>query len=297
MSLTLQEFLQQATAELRHHSPTARLDGEVLAMHVCGLTRAQLITRADDILSPSQLQTLQDLLARRSTGEPVAYLTGEREFWSMPLRVTRATLIPRPDTEILVEQALARIPQEATWRIADLGTGSGAIALAIAQERPHCHLIATDLSATALAIAQDNAHRLGINNIEFRLGSWAAPLQNERLEMIVSNPPYVRRDDPHLHQGDVRYEPFNALIGGDDGLQAIREITGLVAPLLKPSGWLLLEHGHDQAGETMMILLKNGFSGCLCYKDLTQYDRITVGQWSGDNPSIHLPVRPLPWQM
>lgn len=278
MSLTLQGFIQQATAALRHHSPTPRLDSEVLAMHVCGLTRAQLITRADDTLKPSQQQTLQDLLARRTAGEPVAYLTGEREFWSMPLHVTRATLIPRPDTEILVEQALARIPKEAAWRIADLGTGSGAIALAIARERPHCHIVATDISATALAVAQDNAQRHGITNITLREGSWQLPLRGEIFDVVVSNPPYLREDDAYLTVGDVQFEPRLALVASRDGLEAIRTIAHHTKPFLKPGGWLILEHGFDQAEAVRTILQAEGYSGLQRYQDLAGHERVSLGQ-------------------
>ena len=282
MSLTLQQFIQQATTELLNHSPTARLDGEVLAMHVCGLHRAQLITCADTPLSSQQEQTLSALLARRKAGTPVAYLTGEREFWSMLLKVTPDTLIPRPETELLVEHALMLIPSNVNWRIADLGTGSGAIALAIAHERPQCQLIATDISDATLAIARENARHHGISNIEFRQGSWTAPFKNESIDMIVSNPPYIRKHDPHLDQGDVRFEPRNALIAGDDGLQAIRNIAELAAHHLRAAGWLLLEHGYDQAEDVAKILQANGFRDCLCHKDLAQCDRVTLGRIPGD---------------
>ncbi len=278
MGLTLQEFIQQATAELHNHSPTARLDSEVLIMYVCALNRAQLITHADTLLSAPQQQTLRTLLARRKTGVPVAYLTGEREFWSMALQVTDATLIPRPDTETLVEQALARIPRDATWRIADLGTGSGAIALALAFERTCCHIVATDISAPALAVARGNAERHGLNNIEFRMGSWQLPLQDERLDMVVSNPPYLRDDDTHLFEGDVRFEPRHALAAGDDGLDAIRSIARHIKPLLNRGGWLLLEHGFAQARAVSEILRAEGYADIQCYQDLAGHDRVSLGR-------------------
>ncbi len=251
-------------------------------MHVCGLNRAQLITHADHHLSPPQHQALQDLLARRLAGEPVAYLTGEREFWSMPLRVTRATLIPRPDTELLVEQALARIPQEAAWRIADLGTGSGAIALAIAQARPHCHIVATDISALALTVACDNARRHGITNITFREGSWQLPLQGEVFDVVVSNPPYLREDDTHLKVGDVQFEPRLALVAGKEGLEAIRTIAHHTQPFLKHGGWLILEHGFEQADAVRTILQTEGYSGLQRYQDLAGHERVSLGQRQRD---------------
>ena len=278
MNLSLQEFIQQATAELRGRSPSARLDSEVLVMHVCKLSRAQLITRADHPLGTPQHQALQGLLARRKAGEPVAYLTGEREFWSMTLQVTSATLVPRPDTEILVEQALARIPQDAVWRIADLGTGSGAIALALAQKRPRCHIVATDISTQTLAVARGNAERHGIANITFREGSWHLPLQDEIFDMVVSNPPYLREDDDHLLAGDVAFEPRQALVAGEDGLGAIRAIAHHIQPSLNSGGWLILEHGFDQAYAVRTILQAEGYSKIQCCQDLAGHERVSLGQ-------------------
>ena len=316
MSLTLGDALVAAVAALTPTSPTPRLDAEVLLMHVLGLMRAELVTRAGQSLTAAQAQQLRALLERRQAGEPVAYLTGEREFWSLRLKVTPATLIPRPETELLVEQALARIPPDAHWNIADLGTGSGAIAIAIAHERPHCRVHACDHSATALDVARANAARLGTTNIEFSHGDWFAPLARRTLEMIVSNPPYVRADDPHLNEGDVRFEPRTALIGGPDGLDAIRLIakqafarlmpgggarfprrssfgSGRQAAVSKPrgtgahaavpegaslsraGGWLLLEHGHDQAAAVADILTAAGFCEILCHRDLAGHDRVT----------------------
>ena len=191
-------------------------------MHVCGLDRSSLITRSDIALTGEQQHKLENLLGRRKRGEPAAYITGVREFWSMELNVSSATLIPRPETELLVEKALERIPENAEWTIADLGTGSGAIALALAKERPKCRVIATDVSPAALDVARSNRDKFDFRNIELRAGDWFAPLAGESLDMIVSNPPYVRAKDPHLQKGDVRYEPAAALVSGPDGLDAIR---------------------------------------------------------------------------
>lgn len=244
-------------------------------MHVCTLDRAQLITRANTLLTPEQEQTLQALLAQRRAGVPIAYVTGVREFWSMVLSVTPDTLIPRPDTEILVERALALIPPNTPWHIADLGTGSGAIALALAQERPRCRIVATDISTAALAVARANATRHGLDNIEFRVGAWQTPLGQEQFEMIVSNPPYIRLSDAHLSQGDVRFEPSVALISGGDGLDAIRHIARHSPPRLKSGGWLLLEHGFDQAEAVGNILRGNDYEKITTFQDYAGLARVT----------------------
>lgn len=274
--LTLYRFLGDATQRLSVTCPTPRLDAEVLAMHVTGLGRAQLITRANDPLTAENQSQLEQLLARRAGGEPVAYLTGRREFWSMELAVTPDVLIPRPETELLVEQALARIPAGAGWTVADLGTGSGAVALAIASERPGCRVLATDTSQPALAVARANAQRLGIGNVEFRHGDWLAPLAGERVEMLVSNPPYIAAGDPHLEQGDVRFEPRVALAAGVDGLDAIRRIAAGAGAHLKPGGWLLLEHGGDQGKPVARLLQEHGYRNICGYPDLAALDRVTV---------------------
>jgi len=277
LAVTIEQFMREATQQLSASSPTARLDAEVLLMYVTGLARTALITHAHDPLSAECEQRLRELLARRADGEPVAYLTGIREFWSMELNVTRDVLIPRPETELLVERALAHIPDDAGWTIADLGTGSGAVALAIAKERPGCQVIATDASAAAISVARGNAQRLGIANVEFRHGDWFTPLADSKLEIIVSNPPYVREGDPHLTQGDVRFEPRAALTAGKDGLDAMRTIAANARAHLKPNGWLLLEHGYDQAQAIRVILVESGFRDVFTYPDLAGQDRITEG--------------------
>ncbi len=317
MALTYGTALRDAIVALTASSPTPRLDAEVLLRHVTGSTPTGLIAGADRPLGADEMRRLGGLVSRRERGEPIAYLTGEREFWSLRLKVTPATLIPRPETELLVEKALAHIPPQARWNIADLGTGSGAIALAIAHERPLCQVHACDHSAAALDVARANAARLGIANIEFFHGDWLAPLTCRTLEMIVSNPPYVRADDPHLNEGDVRFEPRAALIGGPEGLDAIRVIaqqafaclmpgggarfprrssfgsgrraagseprgTGALAAvpegasLSRAGGFLLLEHGHDQAATVAGILTAAGFCEILCHHDLAGHDRVTV---------------------
>lgn len=266
---------------MRETSDTPRLDAEVLLMHVCRISRSALITRGDEALSPPQLTQWRALLERRRRGEPVAYLTREREFWSMTLQVTDATLIPRPDTETLVEQALVRLPREARWSVADLGTGSGAVALAIARERPGCRLVATDVSAAALEVARTNAQRHGIGNIEFRQGSWGLPLQDERFDMIVSNPPYLRTQDAHLLRGDVRFEPRAALVAGPEGWEAIRAIARSIPACLRAGGWLLLEHGFDQGPVVREILRTEGYINLECHGDLAGHGRVSLGQRRG----------------
>jgi release factor glutamine methyltransferase len=269
------EFLAHAAARLGGTSPTPRLDAEVLVIHVCGLTRSELITKAGTELCGTASARLEQLLARRIRGEPIAYLTGHREFWSLDLVVTPAVLIPRPETELLVERALALIPADAAWTIADLGTGSGAIACALAKERPRCRVIAIDASPEALAVAHENVRRLGLTNVELRNGEWCAPLADTRCELIVSNPPYVAEGDPHLTQGDLRFEPRAALVSGVDGLDAIRGIANDAPVYLKPDGWLLLEHGYDQARAITPILRSARFESVACYRDPAGNARVT----------------------
>jgi len=277
MASTLDQIIRQATQQLAASSSSPRLDAEVLLMFVTGLTRTALITRAQEALLPEHEERLHALLARRARGEPVAYLTGRREFWSLDLCVTPDVLIPRPDTELLVEQALACIPGESEWTIADLGTGSGAVALAIAKERPRCRVIATDASDAALAIAQANAIRLAIANIEFRHGEWLDPLADEVLDMIVSNPPYIAEQDPHLTQGDVRFEPRSALVAGADGLSAIRVIACDARWHLRRGGFLLLEHGFDQAPAVRAVLVGQGYEAVATCPDLQGLPRVSFG--------------------
>lgn len=278
MASTIDQIIRQATQQLAASSPSPRLDAEVLLMHVTGLARTALITRAQELVPPESEERLKELLTRRVRGEPVAYLTGRREFWSLELNVTPDVLIPRPETELLVEQALTRIPEDSDWTIADLGTGSGAIALAIATERPHCRLIATDNSAAALAVARVNATRLGIAKVEFRHGEWLKPLTGMRFDVIVSNPPYVRANDPHLTQGDVRFEPDSALVAGADGLDAIRRIAVDALSYLRLGGWLLLEHGHDQAKSVRALLESHGYDVVASCRDIAGHERVTAGR-------------------
>ncbi len=253
-------------------------DAALLLAHALGKPRSWLFAHADDVLGEADLARFDGLLARRVAGEPVAYLTGARGFWTLDLAVTPATLIPRPETELLVELALARLPVDAPLRVADLGTGSGAIALSLAKERPRARVVATDASPEALEVARGNTVRNGIGNVAFRLGSWLAPLAGECFDLIASNPPYIADGDPHLSQGDLRFEPAMALSCGPDGLDAIRIIVRDAPACLRPGGWLLLEHGWDQGEAVRALLAEAGFVDAATARDLEGRDRITLGR-------------------
>ena len=244
-------------------------------MRVCGFTRAELVTRADRALSEEQARHLEGLVARRYGGEPVAYLTGRREFWSMELDVSPATLIPRPETELLIELALASIPVGARWTVFDIGTGCGAIALALAKERPQCRIIASDRCVNALQIAEGNAQKHGLSHVEFRAGHWFAPLTVECAHIIISNPPYVRHDDPHLRDPSLRFEPAHALMGGRDGLDGIRYLIRHAPRHLHADGWLLLEHGYEQAASVAHLMRGCGYRRIRTHRDHAERDRAT----------------------
>jgi release factor glutamine methyltransferase len=276
---SIDDTLRLASAALMHVSTSPRLDAEVLLMHVAGISRAELLAHPERRLRPRQQHRFEGLLERRRRGEPVAYLRGMREFWSMELKVSRDTLIPRPETELLVEQALARIPENTELTLFDVGTGCGALALALAKERPCCRVVATDHSLTALRIARQNAELHSLAHVQLRAGDWFAPLAGECAHLIVSNPPYVRRDDAHLGLGDVlRFEPECALIAGQDGLAAIRRITQQARHHLHPGGWLLLEHAHDQGPAVAQLMHRQGYREIKCYRDGAGLDRVSAGR-------------------
>jgi release factor glutamine methyltransferase len=273
---------EQATRlDARLRQARARIDGsdaELLMAHVLDRPRSWLYAHAETLLSPGVAERFEALVARRVQGVPVAYLTGRRGFWSFELAVTPDTLIPRPETELLVEAALQRLPPGRRLRVADLGTGSGAIALAIASERPLADVVATDRSEAALAVARGNAGTLGIANVAFRAGDWCAPLQGERFDLVASNPPYIAGDDAHLQAGDLRYEPGLALTPGGDGLDAIRAIASGAPGCLLPGGWLLVEHGHDQGDAVRALLADAGLVEVATLPDLEGRDRVGVGR-------------------
>ncbi len=253
-------------------------EADLLIAHALGRSRAWLFAHGEYVPDASQRAEIERLLGARARGAPIAQLTGKRGFWTFELGVNQHTLIPRPETELLVELALARLPVEAQLTVADLGTGTGAIALALASDRPLLQVIATDASADALAVARTNAASLAIDNVEFRLGDWCAALDaNEPLDMIVSNPPYVGDDDPHLEQGDLRFEPRSALVSGLDGLDAIRQIVSQAPEYLAPGGWLLLEHGQSQGSAVRELLLAAGWGDVQTARDLEMRERVTLG--------------------
>jgi len=255
----------------------ARREAEWLAEQALGVGRAWLFAHADDAVKPEVCARYLALLARRAAGEPLAYLLGRAGFWTLDLEVTPATLIPRPETELLVEAALARLPEANALCIADLGTGSGAIALALASERPQARVLATDASAAALEVARRNAARNDIVNVAFRQGDWLEPLAGERFDLIASNPPYIAQGDPHLGRGDLRFEPATALASGADGLDALRTLARDAPTHLVPGGWLLLEHGWDQGAAVRGLLRDAGFQRIETLRDLEDRERVTLG--------------------
>jgi len=255
----------------------ARREAEWLAEQALGVGRAWLFAHANDAVKPEVCARYLALLARRAAGEPLAYLLGRAGFWTLDLEVTPATLIPRPETELLVEAALARLPEANALCIADLGTGSGAIALALASERPQARVLATDASAAALEVARRNAARNDIVNVAFRQGDWLEPLAGERFDLIASNPPYIAQGDPHLGRGDLRFEPATALASGADGLDALRTLARDAPTHLVPGGWLLLEHGWDQGAAVRGLLRDAGFQRIETLRDLEDRERVTLG--------------------
>lgn len=275
---TVKGLLQEA-AEKITDSDTARLDAEVLLSHVLDRNRAWLYTWPDKVLASGLADQFRALLERRSAGEPVAHLTGVREFWGLELACNNSTLIPRPETELLVEQALQLLlPDRA--QVLDLGTGTGAIALALAHERPKWHLRGTDNSAGAIALARANAKKHGIRNVKWFKGDWFQPLDADvRFDLILSNPPYIAEGDALLEQGDVRFEPRSALVSGEDGLDAIRRLVASAGYWLNPKGWILLEHGYNQASDVRQILAAQGFNSIASFEDLAGHKRATLGRW------------------
>ncbi|HEY0333838.1 MAG TPA: peptide chain release factor N(5)-glutamine methyltransferase [Stenotrophomonas sp.] len=271
--LLLNELLRETAAGLE------RADAEALLLHALGRDRAWLFAHGRDPAPAEVVEVFKALVERRAAGEPVAYLTGRRGFWTLDLEVTPATLIPRPETERLVELALERLDAKPGRAIADLGTGSGAIALALASERPQAQVVAVDASEAALKVAQANADRYGLSRVQFRRGSWLAPLAGECYDLIASNPPYIAATDQHLDQGDLRYEPRSALSAGQDGLDDIRTIIRDAPEHLRGGGWLLLEHGCDQGPAVAHGLRERGFEAVQTWQDLEGRDRVSGGRW------------------
>lgn len=278
-SVTVAQVIGSAANQLHPHVDAARLEAELLLGHLLGKSRSWLIAWSDTRLDDQQLQLYTNLVDQRIQGVPIAQLTGEREFWSLPLRVTADTLIPRPETELLVEICLDLYPAGSGITVADLGTGSGAIALAIATERPTWCILATDKSQQALDVAIHNAKTLQLDNIQLLQGNWFDALQaNTRVEILLSNPPYIPMDDPHLQQGDLRFEPRTALASGNDGLDAIRLIISKASDYLKPGGYLLLEHGYNQGSAVRQLMHQSALGEINTLTDLAGHERVTIGR-------------------
>lgn len=255
----------------------ASLEARLLLQHILNVNRAWLIAHDIDFVEENAQIAFEALVARRINGEPIAYILGERDFYGLPLKVTSDTLIPRPDTETLVEAALAKIPDNKTSSILDLGTGTGAVALAIAKYRKNAEVLAVDASEAALAIAQENGKHLNIPNVKFILSDWFNALEKKCFDVIVSNPPYIEQEDVHLSQGDLRFEPLSALASGEDGLDDIRQIIQHAPTHLNPKGWLMLEHGYHQASAVRDLLEQTGFVEVASVLDLAGIQRVTIG--------------------
>ncbi|MEQ4760279.1 peptide chain release factor N(5)-glutamine methyltransferase [Klebsiella aerogenes] len=275
--MTFRQWLTQAIARLGA-SDIPRRDAEILLGHVTGKARTWILAFDETVLTAEQLAELEALLARRLNGEPVAHLVGQREFWSLPLFVSPATLIPRPDTECLVEQALVRLPQTAC-RILDLGTGTGAIALALASERADCKVTAVDFMPDAAALAARNAAHLALNNVTVLQSDWFSALKGQRFAMIVSNPPYIDETDPHLAEGDVRFEPRTALVAADQGLADLAHIIREGRQYLLPNAYMLLEHGWKQGEAVRALFNEAGYLDVETCRDYGDNERLTLGRW------------------
>lgn len=275
--MTIDDALREAAGRLVM-SRTARLDAEVLLAHVCETNRTWLYTWGDRELTATQHEAFQQLVAQRIEGLPVAYLVGSREFWGLRLETSPATLIPRPDTERLVEVALEFATPPA-GELLDLGTGTGAIALAFASERPGWRVTGVDLAPDAVTLAQANARQLAIANARFLESDWFSALAGHRFDLIVSNPPYIADDDPHLLRDDVRFEPRSALVAEASGMSDLEWLAGRAPDHLQPGGWLWMEHGHTQAALVREVLLRRGFRDVDSRRDLAGHERVTGGRW------------------
>jgi len=277
--MRLDAALADATDRLSNTSESPRLDAEILLCRTIDMPRSYLFAHPEDELDELAQERFASLLDRRVGGEPMAYIMGMKEFWSHELFVSPATLVPRPETELLVDLALREIPRKAEWEILDLGTGSGAIAIAIAGDRQMCQVTAVDISEDALAVARENVRALSLGNVELVHGNWTEPVQGQAFNVIVSNPPYVRKDDEALLK--LQHEPQSALAAGEDGLDAIRVLAAKSAALLEDEGLLLIEHGADQASDVAALLEGHGWADICCHNDLAGLPRVTVARRGG----------------
>jgi release factor glutamine methyltransferase len=288
--MTLREAIAAAAARIGGEGGAT--DAQWLLAHVLGRDRTYLVANAAEPLPDQVAAAFESLVARRAGGEPVAYLTGRRGFWSFDVEVGPAVLIPRPETELLVEFALDHLPRDRACTVADLGTGSGAIAIAVALERPRAEVVAVDASAGALEIARRNAARLAPGRVTFIEGSWWTPLKGRRFDLVLSNPPYIPERDPHLARGDLRFEPRAALAAGLDGFDALRAIVEDLPERLAPGGHVALEHGYDQAAEVRALLAAVGLRDVATIRDLAGHERISVGRSAGWTRRTQPPIPP-----
>ena len=284
MATEVSRLIDEGIARLQRVTDQPRHEAEILLAAALGRTRAWIMAHPEEsILDCDATDRYEAYVTRRSHGEPVAYVLGEKEFWSLPLAVTPDVLIPRPETELVVELALTHLPRDREAQVLDLAAGSGAIALAIAHERPRATVVGTDNSAAAISVARRNASRLRLRNADFAVGSWFEPVAEERFDLIASNPPYIAEADARVEPGVRRFEPHGALFAGTDGLEALRVITGVAGRHLLPGGWLVVEHGDLQGSAVRDLLGAAGFAGVATHQDLAGLDRCTEGHWPGSS--------------
>jgi len=277
--MRLDAAIADATERLSRISESPRLDAEILLCRTINMPRSYLFAHPEDELDDVTRERFDEVLQRREAGMPMAYIMGVREFWAHEFAVSPATLVPRPETELIVNLALCEIPRDAEWRVLDLGTGSGAIAVSIACERPLCEVVAVDASKEALAVAAENARALAPGNVECLLGDWTGPVRDRRFDLVVSNPPYVRAGDEALET--LRHEPRSALVAGEDGLDAIRVLAATCGDVLEDGGLLLIEHGFDQADDVAALLAASGWTAIACHRDLAGLPRVTAARKGG----------------
>jgi release factor glutamine methyltransferase len=277
----LEDAIARLSTALGFERRDARLEAQILASRALGVNRSWLIAHDQDVLTPAQAEAVEALVARRAQGEPVAYILGEKEFYGHLFKVNSEVLIPRPETELLVEIALERLPKERPARVLDLGTGSGCVAISIALSRPDCEVLAVDASARAVELAKQNAIQLGAQKVRFLVSDWYSQLPAMNFDMIVSNPPYIASEDPHLGKGDLIHEPPHALASGPEGLDAIRIIVAGNHSHLHPGAWLILEHGYDQSDSCQTLFTEAGLEQVFTLSDLAGQARVTGGQWQG----------------
>jgi release factor glutamine methyltransferase len=276
MATEIRELVREGAAKLARVADSPQLEAELLLARSLEVPRSALHARANEpVLDCDATDRYEALLTRRALGEPVAYLLGEKEFWSLPLAVTPDVLIPRPETELLVERALTHLPSDAGTQVLDLGTGSGAVALALAHERNACAVLGIDVSGPAVELARRNAAALGIDNVGFRCGDWYGPVDGERFDLIVSNPPYIAEDDSRVASGVRRFEPHSALFAGADGLGALRRVIGGAPAHLLPGGWIVVEHGDRQGSAVRGLMADAGLAAVLTFRDLAGAERCT----------------------